>query len=97
MELYAYASELFAKKRVDPHDDLMSVLTQGGHRREQLSPFELELFFLLLPWPATRRPATHLRRHGHVSSRNPRQWSASARTRSLLPDAVEECSASSPR
>src|SRR5581483_10988753 len=28
MELYAYASELFAKKRIDAHADLMSVLTE---------------------------------------------------------------------
>ena len=48
MELYAYASELFATKRVDPHDDLMSVLTQVDIDGEQLSSFELELFFLLL-------------------------------------------------
>ena len=27
MELYAYASELYGKKRIDPHADLMSVLT----------------------------------------------------------------------
>jgi len=35
MELYAYASKLFAAKRIDPHEDLMSVLTgveiEGEH------------------------------------------------------------------
>src|ERR1019366_10647910 len=49
MELYAYASELFGKKRIDPHEDLMSVLTQVEMEGEQLSSLELELFFLLLP------------------------------------------------
>ena len=29
LELYAYADELCAKKRVDPHADLFSVLTQA--------------------------------------------------------------------
>ena len=48
MELYAYASELFANKRVDPHEDLMSVLTEVEIEGEKLSELELELFFLLL-------------------------------------------------
>ena len=48
MELYAYASELFGKKRLDPHADLMSVLTTVEVEGEQLSDLELELFFLLL-------------------------------------------------
>ena len=37
MELYAYASELFAAKRADPHDDLMSVLTGVDIEGEKLS------------------------------------------------------------
>src|SRR5271169_6569320 len=48
MELYAYASELFAKKRIDPHADLMSALTTVEIDGERLSDMELELFFLLL-------------------------------------------------
>ena len=48
MELYAYASELFAKKRIDPHADLMSVLSAVEVDGERLSSMELELFFLLL-------------------------------------------------
>ena len=48
MELYAYAAELFAKKRIDPHADLMSALTTVEIEGERLSEMELELFFLLL-------------------------------------------------
>ncbi len=48
MELYAYAAELFARKRMDPHADLMSVLTSVEVEGENLSELELELFFLLL-------------------------------------------------
>ena len=48
MELYAYAAELFGKKRIDPHADLMSVLTSVEVEGERLSDLELELFFLLL-------------------------------------------------
>ena len=48
MELYAYASELFGSKRGDPHEDLMSVLTEVEIEGEKLTELELELFFLLL-------------------------------------------------
>ena len=48
MELYAYASELFAAKRADPRQDLMSALTQVNADGESLSDLERELFFLLL-------------------------------------------------
>ena len=37
MELYAYAAELFARKRIDPHADLMSVLTTVEVEGEQLN------------------------------------------------------------
>ena len=36
MELYAYASELFSIKRGDPHEDLMSVLTEVDIEGEKL-------------------------------------------------------------
>ncbi|MDQ2754229.1 MAG: cytochrome P450, partial [Actinomycetota bacterium] len=48
MELYAYAEELFARKRVDPHADLMTALAEVSVDGEQLSELELDLFFLLL-------------------------------------------------
>src|SRR5665213_1665748 len=48
MELYAYAAELFNQKRADPHDDLMSVLSEVEMEGEKLSDFELELIFLCL-------------------------------------------------
>src|SRR5580698_2977147 len=48
MELYAYASALYGEKRINPHEDLMSVLTSVEVEGEKLSDLELELFFLLL-------------------------------------------------
>ena len=44
MELFAYADELCAKKRIDPHEDLFSVLTQAEIDGDQLSQLELDLF-----------------------------------------------------
>jgi len=90
MELYAYASELFATKRVDPHDDLMSVLTQVDIDGEQLSSFELELFFLLLTVAGNETTRNLISGAMATFFEHPDQWELLRADRSLLPDAVEE-------
>ena len=90
MELYAYASELFGKKRLDPHDDLMSVLTQVEIEGEQLSSFELELFFLLLTVAGNETTRNLISGAMAAFFENPDQWELLRNDRSLLPDAVEE-------
>jgi cholest-4-en-3-one 26-monooxygenase len=90
MELYAYASELFATKRVDPHDDLMSVLTQVEIEGEQLSSFELELFFLLLTVAGNETTRNLISGAMATFFEYPDQWELLRQDRSLLPDAVEE-------
>ena len=90
MELYAYASELFGKKRLDPHDDLMSVLTQVEVEGEQLSSFELELFFLLLTVAGNETTRNLISGAMATFFENPDQWEKLRNDRSLLPDAVEE-------
>ena len=90
MELYAYASELFAKKRIDPHDDLMSVLTQVDIEGEQLSSFELELFFLLLTVAGNETTRNLISGAMAAFFEHPEQWEKLRADRSLLPDAVEE-------
>ncbi len=90
LELYAYASELFAVKRGDPHEDLMSVLTQVEIEGEKLSELELELFFLLLT-VAGNETTRNLISGGMVAFfDNPGQWQLLREDRSLLPSAVEE-------
>jgi cholest-4-en-3-one 26-monooxygenase len=89
-ELYAYASELFAKKRVDPHDDLMSVLTQVDMDGEQLSSLELELFFLLLTVAGNETTRNLISGAMATFFDHPDQWELLRNDRSLLPDAVEE-------
>ena len=75
MELYAYATELFAKKRVDPHDDLMSVLTTRRARgRAALSELELELFFLLLTVAGNETTRNLIVRGMHAFFEHPDQW-----------------------
>ncbi len=90
MELYAYASELFGKKRIDPPDDLMSVLTQVEIEGEQLSSFELELFFLLLTVAGNETTRNLISGAMAAFFENPDQWELLRNDRSLLPDAVEE-------
>jgi cholest-4-en-3-one 26-monooxygenase len=90
MELYAYASELFAKKRIDPHADLMSALTTVEIDGERLSDMELELFFLLLTVAGNETTRNLMSGAMHAFFRNPEQWQRLLDDRSLLPTAVDE-------
>jgi cholest-4-en-3-one 26-monooxygenase len=90
MELYAYASQLFATKRADPHDDLMSVLTTVDVEGEKLSEIELELFFLLLTVAGNETTRNLISGAMAAFFDNPDQWELLRNDRSLLPSAVEE-------
>jgi cholest-4-en-3-one 26-monooxygenase len=90
MELYAYASELFATKRADPMDDLMSVLTGVDVEGEKLSDLELELFFLLLTVAGNETTRNLISGAMAAFFEHPDQWEMLRADRSLLPSAVEE-------
>ncbi len=90
MELYAYASELFAKKRIDPHADLMSALTTVEIDGERLSDMELELFFLLLTVAGNETTRNLMSGAMHAFFQYPDQWQRLLADRSLLPSAVDE-------
>ena len=90
MELYAYAAELFATKRVDPHADLMSVLTTVEVEGEQLSEMELELFFLLLTVAGNETTRNLMSGAMDTFFQHPHQWQRLLDDRSLLPRAVDE-------
>jgi cholest-4-en-3-one 26-monooxygenase len=90
MELYAYASELFAKKRIDPHADLMSALTTVEIEGERLSDMELELFFLLLTVAGNETTRNLMSGAMHAFFEHPEQWQRLVQDRSLLPSAVDE-------
>jgi cholest-4-en-3-one 26-monooxygenase len=90
MELYAYAAELFARKRIDPHADLMSVLTTVEVEGEQLNSLELELFFLLLTVAGNETTRNLMSGAMHAFFQYPEQWERLRADRSLLPAAVEE-------
>ncbi len=90
MELYAYASELFAAKRIDPHQDLMTALTEVEVEGERLSNFELELFFLLLTVAGNETTRNLISGAMATFFEHPDQWERLRADRSLLPCAVEE-------
>jgi cholest-4-en-3-one 26-monooxygenase len=90
MELYAYASELFGQKQIDPHADLMSVLTTVEVEGERLSPMELELFFLLLTVAGNETTRNLTSGAMQAFFDHPDQWERLRDNRSLLPLAVEE-------
>jgi cholest-4-en-3-one 26-monooxygenase len=90
MELYAYAAELFAQKRLDPHTDLMSALTGVEIEGERLSEMELELFFLLLTVAGNETTRNLISGAMHAFFQYPDQWQRLREDRRLLPTAVEE-------
>jgi cholest-4-en-3-one 26-monooxygenase len=90
MELYAYASQLFASKRSNPHQDLMSVLTQVEVEGEQLSDLELELFFLLLAVAGNETTRNLIAGAMNTFFQFPDQWARLRDDRSLMDSAVEE-------
>jgi cholest-4-en-3-one 26-monooxygenase len=90
MELYAYASALYATKRENPHEDLMSVLCEVEVEGEKLSELELELFFLLLTVAGNETTRNLMSGAMHAFFQHPDQWRKLVEDRSLLPGAVEE-------
>ncbi|HXQ43473.1 MAG TPA: cytochrome P450 [Acidimicrobiales bacterium] len=90
MELYAYASKLFAEKRIDPQEDLMSMLTGVEVEGEHLSDLELELFFLLLTVAGNETTRNLISGAMVAFFDNPDQWELLRNDRSLLPLAIEE-------
>jgi cholest-4-en-3-one 26-monooxygenase len=90
MELYAYASQLYAAKRVDPHADLMTVLTGVEVEGERLSDLELELFFLLLSIAGSETTRNLIAGAMQAFFAYPDQWQRLTGDRTLLPAAVEE-------
>ncbi len=90
LELYAYAGELFAAKRVEPQGDLMTSLAQVEIDGERLSDLDLELFFLLLTVAGNETSRNLMSGAMHAFFEQPDQWQRLVADRSLLPRAVEE-------
>ena len=90
MELYAYASALYEKKRLDPHTDLMSALAEVEVEGERLSTLELELFFLMLTVAGNETTRNLISGAMAAFFEHPDQWARLRADRALLPSAVDE-------
>ena len=90
MELFTYAHQLADEKRVNPHDDIISVLNQVEINGDRLSELELDMFFLLLS-VAGNETTRNLISHGmRALIEHPEQMQKLREDRSLMPSAVDE-------
>ncbi len=90
MELFTYAHELAAEKRVNPHDDVFSVLNQVEIDGDKLTELELDMFFMLLA-VAGNETTRNLIAHGMLALiEHPDQMKKLRDDRSLMPGAVDE-------
>ncbi len=90
MELYMYANELAAERKMNPQDDLVSVLMHAEVDGEKLSEAEFDQFFLLLA-VAGNETTRNLISGGMLALlEHPAERARLMADRGLLPTAVEE-------
>jgi cholest-4-en-3-one 26-monooxygenase len=90
LELCLYAANLAAERRLDPHQDLISVLTHAEVDGERLSEGEITLFFLMLSI-AGNETSRNVISHGLVALLEHRdQLEALRADRALMGSAIEE-------
>jgi len=90
MEVFSYAEELAAKRRLAPRQDLVSVLLNAEVEGEKLDQLELDLFFMLLIVAGNETTRNLMSGAMTAFFDHPDQWELLRRDRSLLPSAVEE-------
>jgi cholest-4-en-3-one 26-monooxygenase len=90
MELFAYADELTAQRKADPHDDLISILAHAEIEGDKLDQLEIDLFFLLLA-VAGNETTRNLISHGTLMLiENPDERRRLQEHPELLETAIEE-------
>jgi cholest-4-en-3-one 26-monooxygenase len=90
MELYAYAHQLAAERRVDPRDDIISILLQADVDGHKLTETEFDVFFLLLCVAGNETTRNGLS-HGMLAlMEHPDQRRSLVEDKSLMPTAVDE-------
>jgi cholest-4-en-3-one 26-monooxygenase len=90
MELYDYAHKLASEKRLDLHNDIVSILLQAEPNGEALSELEFDMFFLLL-CVAGNETTRNLISHGMLAlMEHPGERKRLLDDPSLLPSAIEE-------
>jgi len=90
MQVYAYAEELATARKLQPKEDLISVLLNAEIEGEKLNELELDLFFLLLIVAGNETTRNLMSGAMTAFFDHPDQWELLRKDRSLLPAAVEE-------
>jgi cholest-4-en-3-one 26-monooxygenase len=90
MQVYAYAEELASNRRLEPREDLISVLLNAEVEGEKLNQLELDLFFMLLAVAGNETTRNLMSGAMVAFSQFPEQWERVRNDRALLPSAVEE-------
>ena len=90
MQVYSYAEELATKRKLQPKQDLVSVLIDAEVEGEKLDQLELDLFFLLLIVAGNETTRNLMSGAMTAFFEHPEQWELLRQDRSLLPSAVEE-------
>ena len=89
-EIFAYANELTAERRVNPKDDLISVLLGADSGGEKLEDLEFNFFFLLLVVAGNETTRNLISGGMQALIENPEQRQRLIDDPSLMPTAVEE-------
>jgi cholest-4-en-3-one 26-monooxygenase len=90
MQVFSYAEELAASRRLAPRQDLVSVLLDAEVEGEKLNQLELDLFFMLLIVAGNETTRNLMSGAMTAFFDHPEQWEILRNDRSLLPGAVEE-------
>jgi len=90
MAVFSYAEELAARRRLEPRQDLVSVLIDAEVEGEKLDQLELDLFFMLLIVAGNETTRNLMSGAMVAFFDHPDQWEKLRQDRSLLPSAVEE-------
>jgi cholest-4-en-3-one 26-monooxygenase len=89
-DLFAYFKELAEKRRVDPRDDILSVVVQGKIDGRPLPDFELLSYYFLLVVAGNETTRNAMTGGIQAFIDNPEQWRKLADDPALVDGAVEE-------
>ncbi len=88
--MYMYADQMCEQRRVEPRDDLMSVLLNADINGETLTQMQIDLFFMLLQNAGSETTRNLITTGTIVLLENPDQLARLRSDLSLLPTAIEE-------
>ncbi|MGH2728170.1 MAG: cytochrome P450, partial [Actinomycetota bacterium] len=90
VEMYQYWGEIAAKRRVDPQDDLTTILVEAEIDGDRLSDMEFNIFLLLLAVAGNETTRNLISGGMQLLMENPEQRERLLADAALLPSAINE-------